>query len=398
VSLIGAAERFAAMDRSTIALDSARCLHSVDRNAKCDACFALCPVDAITPGKPPVLDAERCEGCLACLPACPVGAYSADDAVPALLNSAAHIESGIVELLCALNPQPEKGASANSIGVRVRGCLAGLGTGAYVALAPFGLEQVVLRTESCDECQWAPLHRTIDSQVERAQEFLSGWEKADSIGTCAGTAEMVTRPTWNADNPPLSRRELFRMLAHQGQVAMARAMDNGVRTTGRHPGRDHIRMLGGVQHLPAPQDEARIHLGEYGFATVSVSDACSACGACGRACPTQALTFEKDEDGTTFTLKFSARLCIACDLCAKVCVPQAVTVNHDPGFAEVFGVGEVKLLEGELIKCRRCGALTAKRGDDQLCDLCEYRRTHPFGSMLPPGLQSKSSPAAKEPG
>src|SRR5512140_3117491 len=56
VSLIGAAERFAAMDRSAIVFDGARCLHSLDRNSACEACFALCPADAITVGKPPVLD------------------------------------------------------------------------------------------------------------------------------------------------------------------------------------------------------------------------------------------------------------------------------------------------------------------------------------------------------
>jgi ferredoxin len=388
VSLIDAAERFAAMDRSEIMLDTSRCLHSVDRHAECEECFGLCPMEAITPGKPPVLDAERCESCLACLPICPTGAYSADDAVPALLNSVAHVETGIVELVCARNPQPEIGTTANSIGILVKGCLAGLGTGAYVALAPFGLERLVVRTEACDECELAPLHRTIDAQVERADRFLSGWDKAASIGTCSTSNEMVDRPVWNADNPPLSRRELFRMLARQGQVAMVRAMENGVRATGRHAGRDRLRMLGGVEHLPAPRDDSGVQPGEYGFGVVSVTDACNACGACARACPTDALKLERDEDSTTFALSFSARACIACDLCARVCVPMAVTINHHPNFADVFGASEVKLQEGELIKCKRCGTLTAKRGDLQLCDLCEYRRTHPFGSVLPPGFQA----------
>ncbi len=81
MSLIDAAERFAAMDHSAIVLDNARCLHSLELNSACEACFAICPVQAVAPGKPPVLDAQKCESCLACLTVCPVGAFSADDAV-----------------------------------------------------------------------------------------------------------------------------------------------------------------------------------------------------------------------------------------------------------------------------------------------------------------------------
>jgi Fe-S-cluster-containing hydrogenase component 2 len=391
VSLIDAAERFAAMDRSAVALNAARCLHSLDRNSECEACFALCPVHAIAVGKPPALDSERCEGCLACLTVCPVGAFSADDAVPALLNAVVHAEDRILDLVCSKNPQAEKGTSENSIGIRVKGCLAGLGTGAYVALAPFGLERIVLRTEACSACDWASLHSEIETQVKRARRFLSAWDTAPSIAVSSASDAMVERPLWNADNPPLSRRELFRMMARQGQVAMARAMENGVRTSGRHPGRDRLRLLAGEEHLPVLQHETSTKPGEFGFAVLTVTEACTACGACGRACPTDALKFEKDEDNTKFALKFSARLCVACDLCARVCAPAAVTVNHDPGFAEVFGAQELPLLEGELVKCKRCGALTAKRGEDQLCDLCDYRRTHPFGSIIPPGYKAGRS-------
>ena len=391
MSLIDAAERFAAMDRSAVALNAARCLHSLDRNSECEACFALCPVHAIAVGKPPALDSERCEGCLACLTVCPVGAFSADDAVPALLNAVVHAEDRILDLVCSKNPQAEKGTSENSIGIRVKGCLAGLGTGAYVALAPFGLERIVLRTEACSACEWASLRSEIETQVKRARRFLSAWDTAPSIAVSSASDAMVERPLWNADNPPLSRRELFRMMARQGQVAMARAMENGVRTSGRRPGRDRLRLLAGEEHLPALQYETSTKPGEFGFAVLTVTEACTACGACGRACPTDALKFEKDEDNTKFALKFSARLCVACDLCARVCAPAAVTVNHDPGFAEVFGAQELPLLEGELVSCKRCGALTAKRGEDQLCDLCDYRRTHPFGSIIPPGYKAGRS-------
>lgn len=384
MSLFDAAERLAAIDHSAVVLDAARCLHSLERNSACEACFEICPVQAIQVGKPPSLKAEKCESCLACLTVCPVGAFSADDAVPDLLNAAAHAERRSLELVCARNTAPEKGHSADSLGIVVQGCLAGLGSGTYAALAPFGLENIVVRTEACLACRWAVLQPEIQAQVDRARAFLAAWDKTVTLSTII-SGEMVERPMWKAANPPLSRRDLFRAMARQGQVALARAMENGVRAAGRRPGRDHSRLVGAAAHMPAAQEHTDVRLGALGFATVNISDSCSACGACGRACPTEALKCEIDEEQTKFSLKFSARACVGCDLCTRVCVPLAVTVNHDPAFAEVFGAQEVQLLEGELIKCKRCGAPTAKRNDSDLCDLCEFRRTHPFGAMLPPG-------------
>ncbi len=389
MSLLDAAERFASIDRSAIVLESARCLHSLDRASNCDSCFQICPAEAITPGKPPTLDTSKCEGCLACLVVCPVGAYNADDAVRPLLNAVAHLEDNTLELICAKNPQPEKGISESGIGIRVKGCLAGLGTGTYLALAALGLERVAARTEACSACEWANLRPQIDSQIERAARFLAGWNKGETLASSSSSDGLVERTVWNAENPPLSRRDLFRMMARQGQVAMARAMENGEHSIGRRPGRDRMRVLGALTHLGAPQIELNVDVNPLDFATLTISEACTACGACGRACPTEALKFEKSEDNTSFALRFSARDCIGCDLCMHVCQPAALNVDHAPAFAQVFGEEQTTLREGELVKCERCGSLMAKRGEARLCGLCEYRRAHPFGSVMPPGFNGR---------
>ncbi len=337
-----------------------RCLHSQDRFSGCEACFGICPVNAITPGKPPVLDAEKCQTCLACITVCPVGAYSADDAVTPLLNSITHLEGEQVELICAKNEQADKGLQASSIGIRLRGCLAGLGTGTYLALAALGLEHTSLRTEACAACEWGKLRPEIESQVNRAGHFLSAWNKAEAF-TCVSTLEnAVQRPLWNADNPPLSRRDMFRMITRQGQVALARAMENGQVHSGRRPGRDRLRAVNAVAHLPEHEQDP--DLSPLGFASVTVTEACTACGACARACPTEALRFEKNEEETTYKLMFSARTCIGCDLCVHVCLAEAVTVEHEPTFTQIFGIEALTLQEGELVKCERCGTLMAKRG------------------------------------
>ena len=99
MNLFNIADRFAALDRSDVVLDTKRCLHSLYRFSDCKACYDICPVDAITPGKVPGLDSTKCQTCLACLPVCPVGAFTADDGVASLLNAVTHLEGGTLELL-----------------------------------------------------------------------------------------------------------------------------------------------------------------------------------------------------------------------------------------------------------------------------------------------------------
>ena len=387
MSLLNAAERFASIDRSQIVLDSKRCLHSQDQVSECAACFSICPVNAITVGKPPLLNSETCQSCLACLPACPVGAYRADDDVVDLLNCASHIEDQTVELLCGLHPQPDTGIDSESIGLHVKGCLAGLGTGPYLSLSALGITRILSRTDACEACKWHSLRPEIHRQTERANRFLSAWDKNDVVSCTDEIESPVERVLWSAKNPPISRRDLFRLVARQGQVAMARAMENGVTTSERKPGRDRLRLLSAVLHLPRLEEKApafQNDLREFGFATLTISDACTACGACGKACPTQALKFEKNEEEMTFKLSFMAQNCIDCGLCDHVCLADAISFNHTPTFEEVFGAKEASIAEsGEIVRCERCKSWMAKREGVKYCPLCEYRRTHPFGSMMP---------------
>jgi len=377
VSLLNAAERFASIDRSEIFLDPKCCLHTQDQHSDCAACFEICPDQAIIVGKPPEFNAQKCGSCLACLPVCPVGAFHADDDVADLLTSATHVEDQPLELLCGLHPHPESGINSESLGIQIQGCLAGLGIGALLALSALGLKRLTLRTDACSSCKWHSLHSEIRQQAERASRF--GNVAITCVDKIAAPAE---RLLWTSKNPPLSRRDLFRMMAKQGQVALARAMENGVTASKRQPGRDRLRLLSAFTHLPEASTTTSLH--GFRFAIITISKSCTACGACGRACPTEALRFEKNDEAMTYSLLFSAQNCIDCNLCEHVCVPDAITINHEPTFEQVFSVKEAQVVEsGSLVRCERCKSMMAVRDDVKLCLLCEYRRIHPFGSVLP---------------
>jgi Fe-S-cluster-containing hydrogenase component 2 len=393
VSLLNAAERLSSIDRSQIILDRDQCLHSQDQHSECAACFNLCPVQAITPDKPPALNEEKCQSCLACLPACPVGAYHADDDVANLLTCITHVEEQPVEILCRLHPNPETGADPESIGIQIRGCLAGLGAGALLALSTSGLKQITLRTDSCSSCEWKSLYPVIHRHMDNAAHFLSALGNDVSIACVDEIESPAKRTLWGVKNPPLSRRDLFRIMSRQGQVALARAMENGVMITERKPGRDRLRVLSAVSHMNVADlpstDKNRLE--GFGFASLAISSECTACGACGRSCPTGALRFERDENGMTFSLSFSAQYCIGCEICSHVCLPEAIAINHTPVFEEVFGREERAVaVSGMLVRCERCNTLIAARDGARLCQLCEYRQKNPFGSKLPKKLRKEA--------
>ncbi len=387
MSLLSAAERLAAIDRSQVVFTADRCLHTRDKFSECTACYEICPAEAIAAGKPPVLNSDQCDTCLACLPVCPSGAFSADDDVAPLLTAASHLEGGTLEIICGLHTDPDHGVSASAMGLRIHQCLAGLGTGAYAELASLGFEHIVLRCENCRSCKWSSLHAEIEKQALRANNFLSAWGIPHFVETVSELVNPVERPIWNADSPALSRRELFKLIANRSQTMVARAMENVSANNARTPGKDRLRILSASQHLPIEKQRANTNLDGLFFAAVHIKDNCSACAACAKACPTGALTFNKGIEGKQFSIRFSAKQCIDCGICVHVCGVSAIEIQPESSIGNIFSDESTVLLEGNLTKCERCGAAILDRAGTTLCPVCEYRAKQILGSTLPKEVQ-----------
>jgi ferredoxin len=378
LNLFGFVDQLVGSEHSSVRMDTKRCLHSLYRFSSCENCFSICPASAISAGKPPVLDSKICQNCLACLTVCPVGAYTGDDAVGSLLNSVNHLDGSQLELLCDKNSKAIMGVTDASKGMLVQGCLAGLGSGTYLALVASGIEHILVRTDACADCEWGSLFKLVAAQVNQAKQILESWKKKEDIECITSLESPVARPLWKATNPPVSRRDLFRMVTLQGQTALSRTFDEGKSHSDHRPGRDRLRIISAISRFPAPDFNDGFGLGEMGFASLSVAIGCTACEACVRACPTRALTIIKNEEETVFNLKLSVRNCIGCDICAHVCNCSAISVNHKPTFAQIFSDPMVILLAGGLVKCEQCGILMAARPDVHLCQMCEHQRTHPL--------------------
>jgi len=165
-------------------------------------------------------------------------------------------------------------------------------------------------------------------------------------------------------------------------------------TSSLHPFHRRLRTLSALRQLADDnRDPGAIWppasaLADSSFATLSISEACSACGTCVRACPSGALTLEKDDDKQRFQLSCSVQACLACDACAHICPEQAITVNHEAAAEQILAASpETTLYEDALAKCSRCtGYFAARSMQDGLCSVCAFRRKNPFISRMPPHL------------
>lgn len=392
MNLLALAERWGeAVLQPTVSYEPARCLHALDKFAACTACQTICPVDAIQFGPPPLFSQDSCQHCRACLPVCPVGAYAAEDEVGALLNCAAELSRETCEVICGLNPHAEFGDPA-AAAIRVRGCLAGLGVGAYLALVNKGLKQVVVRVDTCADCPWSSLRLQVETQVAQAQHILAAWDLAETLvyaetETIEGLGK---RPFWNAGSPPKSRRDLFSWRQIEKEI---QTQNKDASISANNPFRERLRILQALSKQPPVVDDGQL-LQDLGFALISVNEACTACGVCSRACPTGAL--QMVTEGTSFQLLFTAAACIDCNVCSHVCTPQAITINHAVTYDLVIGAAADQIVQqGALIQCAKCKTSFAAKTDSRLCPTCEFRRQNPFGSTLPPALSATLKNADK---
>ena len=392
MSLFDAAEFIVESDRLSVNFDSQRCLHAFSNLSNCEACFEICPVNAIHPGKPPDFEKASCVNCMACIPACPVSAFDAVDAIPALFKCAARSRETTIELICQKNSQPELGSEISHIAIRIRGCLAGLGSSAYLGLTALGKKEIILRLEDCDNCELGILKSQIHHQVTLAHHLIS--PQANQSITIIEDVENLNlesrRSLWDADNPPLSRRDLFRLASQTEELTLVKTLVSNSDIQGQTPGRDRLRMNAALKQLIDQNliDQAFSHE-SFNYALLLVNSDCSACGVCARACPTGALHFNQKE--SHFQLEFSPLDCINCAICQNICTEDAIKMNLNPSISEIFQQDGIQMLiKGDVIRCSRCGVWFSPKQGETYCRTCNFRVQHPFGSRTPPGFQSEN--------
>src|SRR5690606_5245831 len=108
--------------------------------------------------------------------------------------------------------------------VRTPHCLAALGPSAYLGLFSAGVRQVGVRLDHCAHCPLAQASTQIADAVATGRELLAHCDLDGSITLLDDVPPRRTRPVYSTQNPPLSRRGLFRTLANQGSRQAARLL------------------------------------------------------------------------------------------------------------------------------------------------------------------------------
>lgn len=403
-------ERFGAGDdRPRVQVDAARCIHSIDVFATCRMCADECPVGAIHVGDAVILDAEACVECGACAHACPVGAFDAPDLATTLLRCVSRLsDHRAVELACAHRPIDERSVRPVDAALVVGGCLAALGPSTYAGLYALGVERIDVCMETCDGCP-ANARVTIERTLQKARLALRPWDVQIDAITTPEEGPTRPRPVFDANHPPVSRRRLLHPLAEEDadRLIAALVLDDESPSGRKAPAPERQRLLNALRLLPATgQAMCPAPLAGQIFMQHGVEAECSACGACARACPTGALTLDVRDDRGVFTLSHRAAICAGCGVCIDLCERGVLAPSGVPFFSALQSGEEAVITAGTFRRCARCGArMPAGDGAGDLCELCAFRRSHPFGSHIPERMRARfddrkaragQSPAASE--
>ncbi|MCW5851542.1 MAG: 4Fe-4S binding protein [Anaerolineae bacterium] len=392
MNLLGIADRLAASP-PPLRVQTERCVHALNSASTCDLCVRACAFDALRLSPTITLDENRCTACGACLHVCPVDAIRGDDGVAKLLNLAPRFEAAqSVELACARHPRPEQGPAGSELVLRAAGCLAALGPSTYASLHALGFQRIVVRLDACAGCPLGAARPQIEARLTSARSLLDSVEPATRLETIdASATDWTARPVYAVNNPPVSRRSLFRLFAAEAPRVAARALLPVEEATSEttQPPRERRRLLNALQRLtPAPPPEGEgagvRAVSHLPFIHLQASDACNACGACARVCPTSAMRLRLTNEAT-FRLSFQPAACTDCGLCLDLCEPGALSREPVADLASIVSQASLTLREGEVHICEKCGARFAGAPGATLCPLCDFRRRNPFGSRLPRG-------------
>jgi Pyruvate/2-oxoacid:ferredoxin oxidoreductase delta subunit len=373
-----------------ITLHPERCLNSRFRAVDCSLCADACPAEgAITvTGGRPALDNDACLYCGLCLHRCPTEAFTRQDAMPTkLIKTVATLSYGSVDLVCPQHPEPAYGPATQA--VQTKRCLVALSPAELLGLTTQGRE-IWLDDTPCAKCPLGKVHTLIKQSVAEANSWSSLLEKTSSISLRTGQDEAPQanqRPIYDADQPSISRRDLFGSFKKMGQELAA--IEKKVEMV---KGGQSVPVLERLpQSLPRQRTEI-LSILDQGLLTTdnqlpvtntypsfSVADVqidptrCTACGHCARFCPTGALGFLNDDE--SFALTFQPSFCLGqdCNICDLACPEQAINTKAATPSSGILA--KKSLTAGKLGPCQRCRQPIAKGSDlPDICFVCRSNR------------------------
>ncbi|MCG2803041.1 MAG: 4Fe-4S dicluster domain-containing protein [Cellulomonas sp.] len=267
-----------------------------------------------------------------------------------------------LELVCAEHPDPRAGDRDQTV-VRLDTCLSGLAWAVLLELVVVSAH-VELRLDGCTDPDGA---RAVVTEV---------------LAAAAGD-----RLTVRADPPRGRRRDVLVL----GALPVSRRVLLGLGSTRAavdRPPLERERVRQGLLSL-GPADR---YAGMAAPSADLTAEGCTFCGVCARACPAEALQVTVLAGEVKLVHRPSS--CLDCGACTDLCPGQVLVRRGAVDWAGVLDPAPVALAAGRAGVCRRCGGAVAAAGGptgELVCDVCAYRRSHPFGSRV----MGPSAPAGR---
>jgi ferredoxin len=116
-------------------------------------------------------------------------------------------------------------------------------------------------------------------------------------------------------------------------------------------------ILGLARRCRVPFDLALDHPGSP-LGVVEAGEGCTSCGACVAACPANALSLDRENEGITLT--FHALSCVGCGNCVPVCPEKVMNVGKRTDIS-ILAQGEKPLHHDTAPRCVNCGEPVASQ-------------------------------------
>lgn len=324
------------------------CAHSRSRITGCRRCLDVCPAGAISPAGDHVeIDPNVCGGCGHCAAQCPTGAANyavlpADVLIRRLREATiAYAKAGgngpTILLhdaehgreLIEMSARYGAGLPADVIPIEVNE-IGQIGLEVIASAFAYGAGSVRVLTRSRPRHDISALEQTI----ETARLILM------AQGYGLGVTSLMA-----ADDPD----DLTNRLYEGSRFAPNTPPSTFVPLGGK---RDILKLALRELHRVAPAPAGTVPLppgSMFGRVKVQASG-CTLCHSCVTACPTGALSDDKDKP----TLKFDESLCVQCGLCQATCPEKVVSLEARIDFSS-FDAGPKVLKSEEPYPCISCG-------------------------------------------
>jgi MinD superfamily P-loop ATPase len=310
----------------------------------CDLCVAGCSYRSMEKnGESIIVNRTRCQSCGVCVAVCPQRAvdfpgWSAGELeaqVSNLLNAESDLETRQVVFVCSKATVP---AGPDWLTVPVP-CISMITVGVLLQTLANGAGATAILP--CDDGCPTSLTQTFRERVDYCRQLLDllgGPSEAGRVRSLGNEeASLISEipkqipPSADTSNKPIS-------LFGTGVAAEA------VRTLFQRYGTDDLTL----EHPQSP----------FGLVKID-KEACTGCKSCAAACPTGALSADRQK--SQITLNFDHSCCVACDLCETMCPERSAGAIEVQRVTDSYQLsrGAQVVFQGDESLCERCGSPVA---------------------------------------